>query len=297
MSKADAAAPLVWERARSRRDAAGKSPAAAIVARSGSSFSWAMKILPRERRAAMFAIYAFCRAVDDVADEPGETDGKRAALAEWRREIDRIYAGAPRSDIGRELLKAVRRFDLQHADFMSLIDGMEMDVGEPICAPTMAELDLYCDRVACAVGRLSIRAFGMPPDSGRPVAAFLGRAFQLTNILRDLTEDAAIGRLYLPRELLVEHGIYVHDPASVLGHPALPRVCDAVVALIERDLAGAADAMGKCPRATARAARVMSGIYRQLLRRLVARGWAQPGNPVRVPKLIKILIAARYGLL
>jgi phytoene synthase len=106
-----------------------------------------------------------------------------------------------------------------------------------------------------------------------------------------------MGRLYLPHELLVAHGIDVRDPTSVLRHPALPRVCDAVVALVERDLARAADAMGKCPRVTARAARVMFGIYRQLLRRLVARGWTQPGKPVRVPKLIKVLIVARYGLL
>src|SRR5690242_15924032 len=106
MSKADTATPLVWARARSPGDAAGKDSVAATVARSGPSFYWAMKILPRERRAAMFAIYAFCRAVDDVADEPGETTDQRAALAEWRREIDRVYAGTPRSDIGRELLKA-----------------------------------------------------------------------------------------------------------------------------------------------------------------------------------------------
>jgi phytoene synthase len=137
----------------------------------------------------------------------------------------------------------------------------------------------------------------MPSDIGRPVAASLGRAFQLTNILRDLAEDAAIGRLYLPRELLVAHGIDARDPSSVLGHPALPRVCDAVAALAQRDLARAAEAMGRCPRATTRPARVMAEIYRRLLGRLVARGWTQLGDPVTVPKITKILIAARYGLL
>jgi phytoene synthase len=137
----------------------------------------------------------------------------------------------------------------------------------------------------------------MPPKAGLPVAELLGRAFQLTNILRDLSEDAAIGRLYLPRELLVAHGIQLRDPTSVLAHPALPQVCDAVAALAGRDLARAVDAMAKCPHATARPARVMMEIYRRLLRRLVARGWTQLDKPVRVPKLTKILIAARHGLL
>lgn len=270
---------------------------AAVVARSGTSFYWAMAMLPRERRAATFAIYAFCRAVDDVADQPGETVGKRAALAEWRREIDRVYLGAPRSVIGRELMAAVRRFDLPREDFMAVIDGVEMDVGEPIRGPTMAELDLYCARVAAAVGRLSIRVFGIPPDLGVPVAELLGRAFQLTNILRDVAEDAAIGRLYLPRELLVAHGIETRDPMAVLEHPSLPRVCDDVAALADRYLAQATDAMARCPYEPLRPARIMMEIYRRLLRRLVARGWTRLRDPVTVPKLTKLLIAARYGLL
>jgi len=296
MSKVGTAGSLNWGRP-SRQPVTAAELVAATVARSGSSFYWAMKALPRERRAAMFAIYAFCRAVDDVADQPGERDRKCAALAEWRREIERVYAGAPRSLIGRELLIALRRFDLQYADFMALIDGMEMDVSAPICGPTMAELNLYCSRVAGAVGRLSIRAFGMPPTAGLPVAELLGRAFQLTNILRDLAEDAAIGRLYLPRELLVAHGIHARDPIAVLGHPALPQVCDELAALVDRDLIRAVDALAKCPRATTRPARVMMEIYRRLLRRLVARGWAQLDKPVTVPKLTKILIAARYGVI
>jgi phytoene synthase len=270
---------------------------AAIVGRSGSSFYWAMMLLSNERRTAMFAIYAFCRAVDDVADEPGETVAKRAALAEWRREIGRLYEGTPQSIIGRELQAAVRRFGLRREDFLAVIDGVEMDVGEPIRAPSMAELDLYCARVASAAGHLSIRAFGTPPEAGQPVAESLGRALQLTNILRDLAEDAAIGRLYLPRELLVAHGIETRDPAAALTHPALPKVCSDLAALAEWHFARAANAMAKCPRATTRSARVMMKIYQQLLRRLVARGWTHLSEPVAVPKIMKLLIAARCALL
>jgi phytoene synthase len=298
MSKAGiTAGPFISWRPNGQQHVTATDSVAASVARSGSSFYWAMKVLPRDRRAAMFAIYAFCRAVDDVADQPGETEEKRAALAEWRREIERVYAGAPLTAIGRELLTAVRRFDLQCADFVAVVDGMEMDVDDAMRGPSMTELDLYCSRVAGAVGRLSIRAFGMPPEVGRRVAELLGRAFQLTNILRDLVEDAAIGRLYLPRELLVAHDIHMRDPTSVLRHPALPRVCDAVAALAERDFEQAAEAMAKCPRAAARPARVMMEIYRRLLHRLVARGWTQLDEPVAVPKATKLLIAARYGLL
>ncbi len=270
---------------------------AAMVARSGTSFYWPMLLLPAERRAGMFAIYAFCRAVDDIADCSGETAAKRAALADWRREIDCIYAGAPQSVIGRELHEAVWRFCLEHDDFMAVIDGMDMDVGEPIRGPSMAELDLYCARVACAAGRLSVRTFGAPPLAGWPVAESLGRAFQLTNILRDLTEDAALGRLYLPRELLVAHGIGTRDPTTVLTHPALPKVCNELAALADRYFARAADAMARCPRATMRPARAMMAIYRRQLRALVARGWTHLAEPATVPKTVKLLLAVRYGLL
>lgn len=270
---------------------------AAIVTRSGTSFYWAMQLLPRPRRAAMFAIYAFCRAVDDIVDEPGEPAAKRAGLAEWRREVDRLFGGVPHTAIGRVLQEAVRRFDLQRADFLAVIDGMEMDAGEPINRPSMAELDLYCARVASAVGLLSVRAFGAPVEAGKRVAAALGRAFQLTNILRDLDEDAAIGRLYLPRELLEANGITARSPAEVLRHPALPRVCEVLAAQADRYFAEATAAMAECPRASMRPARVMMGIYRRILQRLIARGWTRLDEPIAMSKAIKMLIAVRHGLL
>ena len=144
-----------------------------------------MRILPREQRQAMFEIYAFCRAVDDIADDPGPREGRLAALETWRSDIAALYAGAaPARLVG--LARAVRDFDLQREDFLAIIDGMEMDVRADIRAPDHATLDLYCDRVACAVGRLSVRVFGMPREAGLALAHHLGRALQLTNILRDL---------------------------------------------------------------------------------------------------------------
>jgi phytoene synthase len=270
---------------------------AALVARSGTSFYWAMKLLPADRRAAMFAIYAFCRAVDDVVDEPGTPAAKAAGLAGWRTEIDRVYGGRPGTDIGRALAVAAARFDLQRSDLLAIIDGMAMDMGEPIRGPSLAELELYCDRVAVAVGRLSVRAFGTPQPAGERLATALGRALQLTNILRDLAEDADLGRLYLPDEWLAEAGIAARDPGAVLSHPGLPAVCTRVAALARRYFGEAGAIMAGCPRATVRPARVMYEVYRRILDRLEARGWAEPARPVSIGKGVKLLIALRYGLI
>ncbi len=169
-------------------------PTQAAARASGSSFYTGMRILPRPQREAMFEIYAFCRAVDDIADDPGPREPRLAALAKWRSDIDAVYAGAPSPPLAG-LARAVREFDLQREDFLAIIDGMEMDVVTDIRAPDRATLDVYCDRVACAVGRLSVRVFGMAREAGLTLAHHLGRALQLTNILRDLDEDAAMGRL------------------------------------------------------------------------------------------------------
>ena len=157
--------------------------------------------MPREQREAMFEIYSFCRAVDDIADEAGDRNERLAQLQGWRENIDALYAGTTPPHL-RGLAQAVRTFDLKREDFHAVIDGMEMDVKSTIRAPDFATLDLYCDRVASAVGRLSVRVFGMEKEAGLALALHLGRALQLTNILRDLDEDAGIGRLYLPREAL-----------------------------------------------------------------------------------------------
>src|SRR6202166_1276155 len=187
-----------------------------------------MRSLPRAEREAMFEIYSFCRAVDAVADDPGPREPRRGQLQAWRAGIDAIYAGSPPQHL-TGLAQAVRQFNLKREDFIAVIDGMAMDVDADIRAPDQTTLDLYCDRVACAVGRLSVRVFGMAPDAGLALANHLGRALQLTNILRDLDEDAAMGRLYLPREVLRDVGIISTDPATVLSNPMLGAASDRVV--------------------------------------------------------------------
>src|SRR3984957_17070103 len=205
-----------------------------------------MRILPRAEREAMFEIYSFCRAVDDIADDVGPREPRREQLQRWRSDIDAIYGGAaPPMLLG--LAQAVRAFALQRDDFMAVIDGMEMDVIADIRAPDWAMLNLYCDRVACAVGRLSVRVFGMERDAGLGLAHHLGRALQLTNILRDLDEDASLGGLYLPRETLRDAGIISADPAEVMANPMLGEVCGTIVALAEQEFASARAIMAEAP--------------------------------------------------
>jgi squalene synthase HpnD len=263
----------------------------------GSSFNAAMRILPRPRREAMFEIYAFCRAVDDIADEAGPRRARREALAKWRRDIDLLHTRIePPNQRLRGLGKAIHAFGLRREDFDAVIDGMEMDVDADIKAPSLATLDLYCDRVASAVGRLSARAFGMPEARGVDLAHHLGRALQLTNILRDLDEDAAIGRLYLPREDLDAAGVSETEPRGVLGNPALALACAPTIARAKAHFAEADRIMAQCPRASVRAPRIMADVYRAILARLEKRGFAPPRQPIRTPRLRVLLAILRYGL-
>ena len=256
-----------------------------------------MRILPREQREAMFQIYSFCRQVDDIADSDGPRPERLAALQQWRDDIDALYQGHPPARL-RDYVASVQEFDLKREDFLAIIDGMEMDVPQDIRAPDLATLDLYCDRVASAVGRLSVRVFGLAQDDGILLAHHLGRALQLTNILRDIDEDAGIGRLYLPREGLLHAGITATDPLEG------DRRSGAAESLHAAGRAGAGAFCAKPtkswrrnPRRVVRAPRIMSKYYRAILELLVARGFAAPRTPVRVNKIARIAILLRYALI
>jgi presqualene diphosphate synthase len=263
---------------------------------SGSSFYTAMRILPREQREAMFQIYSFCRQVDDIADSDGPRPERLAALQQWRDDIDALYQDRPPARLVG-YAASVRRFDLQREDFLAIVDGMEMDVPQDIRAPDLATLDLYCDRVASAVGRLSVRVFGLPREDGILLAHHLGRALQLTNILRDVDEDAAIGRLYLPREALLHAGITGFDPLKVVADPALPKACAPLVERARTHFQKADEVMARNPRRAVRAPRIMSKYYHAILELLVERGFAPPRTPVRLNKMARIAIVLRYAFI
>jgi phytoene synthase len=208
------------------------SQAAAVKKKaSGSSFYLAMRLMPKRERDAMFAIYAFCRKVDDIADDGlGTRPERHEKLEAWRYDLEALYSGQTPVRVAF-LASTVAQFGLRKEDFFTILDGMDMDVTEDIVAPDLATLDLYCERVASAVGRLSIKVFGMDEGPGFELAHHLGRALQLTNILRDIDEDADIGRLYLPREYLFAAGFKSLDPKMVVSDPRVDSVCRAVAAL------------------------------------------------------------------
>lgn len=263
---------------------------------SRSSFYAGMRVLPRAEREAMFAVYAFCRAVDDIADDIDRPRVDRArALEAWRADIDALFAGgAP----GRAELvaDAVMQFDLAHADFVAVIDGMAMDTAGDIRAPDAATLDLYCDRVASAVGRLSVRIFGMEGAAATDLAHHLGRALQLTNILRDIDEDAAIGRLYLPREHLVAHGITATEPLLVAADPRIDRVARDVAREAHAHYAAAKAILAKRPRGHLFAPRLMAGVYSQTLAMMETAGWARPRTRAKLGRPALMWTVAKVGL-
>jgi phytoene synthase len=263
---------------------------------SGSSFYTAMRIMPKAQREGMYEIYAFCRKVDDIADSPGPRDERLDQLKLWRADINALYSGSAVSR-ARSLAGPIKAFSLRREDFLAVIDGMEMDIHADIRAPDWNTLDAYCDRVASAVGRLSVRVFGMEEKAGIALAYHLGRALQLTNILRDIDEDAEIGRLYLPREALREAGITSNTPNEVMADPRIGQACELVAARAREHFAEADRIMDKCPRKSVRAPRIMRVAYGAIFKALIARGWAAPRQRVKVSKPLLLLTILRYAFI
>jgi phytoene synthase len=263
----------------------------------GSSFYSAMRLMPKMQREAMLAIYAFCRAVDDIADDGvGSRAERQIALNAWRTDIKELCAGKPTARTAF-LADATTTFGLRREDFEAVIDGMEMDVEQDIRAPSLATLDLYCERVASAVGRLSIKVFRMEEGPGFALAYHLGRALQLTNILRDIDEDAAMGRLYLPKEHLTASGIQSDDPAEVIADHRIDSVCRKVAALAHQRYSDADRVLRAHPKGHIRAPKLMGAVYGQILREMERAGWAPPRRRVKLGKGTLLRIVVTAGLL
>ena len=251
---------------------------------SGSSFYLAMRLMPKVERDAMFAIYAFCRKVDDIADDGIGTRAERhEKLEAWRHDLAALYQGQMPGRVAF-LAPAVGRFGLRHEDFLAILDGMDMDVAEDIVAPDRATLDLYCDRVASAVGRLSIKVFGMEEGPGFELAHHLGRALQLTNILRDIDEDADIGRLYLPREYLFAAGFKSLDPKMVVSDPRVDLVCRQVAADAHTHYDAAQEVLAARPKGRIRTPWLMGAVYSEILKATEETGFAPPRRRISLGK-------------
>lgn len=263
---------------------------------SGTNFYYAFRILPAEKRRAIYALYAFCRTVDDCVDEPG---GEReAGLRRWLAEVERAYAGRPETELGRELAEAVARFPIPRAAFEDIVAGCRMDL-ETRRYAGFAELRVYCERVASAVGLASIEIFGYDDPRTREYAVELGIALQLTNILRDIAPDAARDRLYLPLEDLARFGV---EASALLAHardPASPRPAGLPALLaFEADRArshydAAARLLPERDRRSLLAAEIMGAIYRAVLEAWVRRGHPVGGARTSLGKPRKLWLALR----
>jgi presqualene diphosphate synthase len=261
-----------------------------IVKQSGTSFYWALRFLPKQKRNAMFAIYAFCRTVDDIADGIEPLNEKLLQLKEWRDKINELYNNNPTDLITHALAQPIQNYNLDKQDFIAIIDGMKTDSVARLRINNKAALMVYCDQVACSVGRLSNNIFGIEPILGQKVARYLGEALQLTNILRDIREDADRDRMYLPRDLLLKHGNNKTAINEILKHPGLIKACEDLEKLNKKRFKQAEDAIKECETKLIKSPLIMMKIYYQLFIRLQRRGWKNFDVPVKMSKILKLWI-------
>ncbi|MFO1308373.1 MAG: presqualene diphosphate synthase HpnD [Burkholderiales bacterium] len=262
------------------------------AAQSGSSFYYSFRLLPPERRRAITALYAYCREVDDVVDEVHDPGVARAKLAWWRAEIAAVYEGTPQHPVAQALVPVVRTYRLPREHFDAVVDGMAMDLAQQRYAD-FAELERYCHRVAGVVGLLSAEIFGYEEPSTARFARDLGVAFQLTNIVRDVGEDARRGRIYLPQEDLDRHGVTASAILRGREEPGFRALMAFEVARAREWYDRAMRELAPRDRRAQRASLAMAAIYRALLDEIERDGFRVLDRRIALTPLRKLWIAWR----
>lgn len=262
------------------------------AASSGSSFYYSFVFLPPEKRRAITAFYAFCREVDDIADECSDTEIARVKLNWWRMEIANAISGNPQHPVTQALLPAIREYDLHSEQFQEIIDGMEMDLTQRRYAD-FKSLTLYCYRVASVVGQISASIFGYEDRHTLKYAHDLGLAFQLTNIIRDVGEDASRGRIYLPQDELKEFGVEERDILS--GHQTenFLRLMSYQIVRAQHYYDQALSSLPPVDRKNQRPGLVMAAIYRTILDKIERNSGQVLEHRISLPPLRKLWIAWR----
>lgn len=262
------------------------------AAASGSSFYYSFMLLPPERRRAITALYAFCREVDDIVDECRDVDLATTKLAWWRGQIDALAAGRPEHPVGLALVPVVERFGLSAESFHEIIDGMQMDLGQTRY-PDFKSLQLYCHRVAGVVGLMAAEIFGYADRRTLKYAHELGLAFQLTNIIRDVGEDARRGRIYLPLDELRQFGVLQEDILGARGGEAFLALMRYQHARAEEHYTRAMAALPRTDRKAQRAGLVMAAIYRRLLQEIARDGFRVLTHRTSLTPAHKLWLAGR----
>ncbi|PWB48891.1 MAG: squalene synthase HpnD [Nitrosomonadales bacterium] len=265
------------------------------AASSGSSFYNSFRFLPQQKRQAITALYAFCREVDDVVDECHEPQVARAKLAWWREEISQTFGGKSHHPVGQALLPAIRAYDLPMEQFLEIVDGMEMDLNSNRYADFKA-LQLYCYRVASVVGLLAAAIFGYSNRQTMKYAHDLGLAFQLTNIIRDVGEDARRNRIYLPLDELRQFGVSEADILQSRETEAFGRLMAFQIGRARQYYSQAMAALPEEDRKAQMTGLIMAGIYQTLLDEIEADGCHVLKQKISLPPLRKLWIAWRTWL-
>ncbi len=263
------------------------------AAASGSSFYYSFRFLPPDRRRAIVAFYAFCREVDDIVDECPDRGLARTKLAWWRGEIAQLFAGNPSHPVTLALAEAITPFHLSQDAFEQIIDGMEMDLSQPVRYPDFKALRLYCHRVAGIVGEVAASIFGIEDRATLKYANKLGLAFQLTNIIRDVGEDARRGRVYLPEDELAQFGVSIADLTQAHVSDNFRRLMEFQT---QRAMQTYDEALALLPAADRKAQRpglIMAAIYRTLLEEIRADGFQVLDRRTSLTPLRKLWLAWR----
>ena len=266
-----------------------------IVKKSGSSFFWSMRLLPKAQREAMYTIYAFCRHIDDIVDGDLPTKEKQSLLKAWREEINNIYdKKVPETEIGRRIYKNCMRFHLPKEEFLKLIDSISMDIPHPIQAPTMDKFLKYCRGVAGVPGNLSLRIFGCQDENLiENLSTSLGNALQITNILRDVKDDALQNRLYIPKEYLSKASIKSHNPSEVIIDKNLATAREELAHMAQEDYQKAYQMIPFLDKNTARPVRAIAAVYKKYFDIMNNRGWEIVSPKPQIGKLNKFSLALR----
>ncbi len=266
-----------------------------MVKKSGTSFFWGMRLLPSAKRNAMYTIYAFFRHIDDIVDGDAPVQEKIDLLDAWRQEIDNIYdKKVPTTDIGRKIYKNCMRFKLPKEEFIRMIDSISMDLPHPIQAPSIQKLYEYCRGVAGVPGSLSLRIFGCTDEKIIENLSFsLGTALQITNILRDVKEDAMSQRLYIPKEFLEKAGIQTTDPLSVIVNKNLALAREELAKIAHKCYDSAFEILKKLDKKTARPVRAIAYIYKRYFDIMQNRGWEVISPKPHLGRPLKLYLALK----
>jgi phytoene synthase len=260
------------------------------TAASGSSFYYSFMFLPPDKRRAITALYAFCREVDDVVDECSDENVARTTLAWWRSEIAAVYQGTPQHPVAQALVPVVKQFNLAQEHLQEIIDGMEMDLTQHTYAD-FKSLQLYCYRVASVVGLLAAEIFGYTDRKTLKYAHDLGLAFQLTNIIRDVGEDARRGRIYLPLDELAQFGVHTRDILDAKETESFQQLMQFQIERAQRYYQQAFEQLPAADRKSQRTGLIMAAIYRSTLDEVAASGCHVLKERISLTPLRKLWLA------